>query len=243
MKQGRCTNKGGCSKADRDEIIEVDEFDDFVCPECGHELDALLQAPKTVKKKSVSKGNNKMLFIIGGSVVALAIIAAIIFALIGSKEAEKIEPYGAEKVADNPIDEDEDNSTEDPFLAADEPEAEEVTAVEEIEEVAPPAEVVESPAVKPANPKPADPKAGTPQSSTHQLSYGTWTGGMKNGKPHGTGTLTYSTSRTIDDRDSKGRIAQPGEYVVGEWDNGHLVQGRWFKSDGSKEAIIIGKAG
>lgn len=80
-------------------------------------------------------------------------------------------------------------------------------------------------------------------SGTYSLGYGTWKGGWLNGKPHGNGTLTYSSSQTIDSRDSKGRVAQPGDYVIGEWDNGHLVQGRWFKNDGTKEAIIIGKAG
>lgn len=79
-------------------------------------------------------------------------------------------------------------------------------------------------------------------SGVHKLSYGTWKGGWKNGMPHGNGTLTYSVTTVIDNRDSKGRTAQPGEYVIGEWDNGHLVQGRWFKNDNSKEVIIIGKA-
>ena len=91
--------------------------------------------------------------------------------------------------------------------------------------------------------QPKSSTATTSTSSTHKLSYGSWNGGMKNGQPHGNGTMTYSTSRTIDSRDPKGRVAQPGEYIVGEWDNGHLVQGRWFKKDGSKEAVIIGKAG
>lgn len=106
------------------------------------------------------------------------------------------------------------------------------------------------PEPKAQKPAPAKPKASNPApqrsanaTSSHSLGYGTWTGGWKNGKPHGTGTMTYSTSHTIDSRDSKGRVAQSGEYVIGEWDNGHLVQGRWFKKDGSKEAIIIGKAG
>lgn len=80
-------------------------------------------------------------------------------------------------------------------------------------------------------------------SGTHSLPYGTFKGGWSNGKPHGNGTLTYTSTQTIDSRDSKGRVAQPGEYIIGEWDNGHLVQGRWFKNDGTKEAIIIGKAG
>lgn len=104
--------------------------------------------------------------------------------------------------------------------------------VEEIVE-----EVSENPVVE------KTPVAKPVQPTYHKLSYGTWTGAWKNGKPHGTGTLTYSTSHTIDPRDPKGRVAQSGEYIVGEWDNGNLVQGRWFKKDGSKEAIIIGKAG
>lgn len=86
-------------------------------------------------------------------------------------------------------------------------------------------------------------QAAAPSAGHHKLPYGSWTGGWKNGQPHGSGTMTYSTSHTIDTRDPKQRVAQPREYVVGEWDNGHLVQGRWFKNDGSKEAIIIGKAG
>lgn len=87
-------------------------------------------------------------------------------------------------------------------------------------------------------------KPKTPQPKTnHSLSYGSWTGGWKNGKPHGKGTLTYSQTTLIDSRDPKGRVAQPDEYVIGEWDNGNLVQGRWFKNDGSKEQITIGKAG
>ncbi|MDE5607961.1 MAG: hypothetical protein K2I64_03405 [Muribaculaceae bacterium] len=96
---------------------------------------------------------------------------------------------------------------------------------------------------QPAAVQPKPSTATMSSSSTHKLSYGTWSGGMKNGQPHGNGTMTYSTSRSIDSRDPKGRVAQPGEYIVGEWDNGHLVQGRWFKNDGSKEAVIIGKAG
>lgn len=89
-------------------------------------------------------------------------------------------------------------------------------------------------------PKPTEPIA---QSGTKKLSYGTWTGTLKNGEPHGQGTLTYSTEKVIDSRDPKGRVAHPSEYIIGEWENGHLVQGRWFKKDGTKEVIIIGKVG
>ena len=232
LKKGKCTNYDGCTKADRDEIIEVDEFDDFVCPECGKPLEAL---ESRKKKKKNDKDKNKMLFIIGGSVVALGIIGAIVFALIGSKEKEEIKPFETETAPADSVDvkKDEVTNRNDTLVIKIEgqQEGEEAEAVQEV-----PA-VKETPVAKPV--APAKPAATTPaQPSTHKLGYGTWTGGMKNGQPHGTGTLTYSTSRTIDERDSKGRVAQPGEYVVGEWDNGHLVQGRWFKNDGSKEAII-----
>ncbi|MDE6480190.1 MAG: hypothetical protein K2L45_07955 [Muribaculaceae bacterium] len=249
IKKGRCSNYDGCSKADKDEIIEVDEFDDFVCPECGHPLEPL----QSGKKKS----SNKMLFIIGGSVVALGIIGAIVFALIGSKSEEKeIDPMVTETAPVDSVDVKKEEATNrnDTLVIKIEgqenlPQKED-TVVDLSEVVT--EEVIESPDVDPApvpTEKPAAKTTSAPatpkstQSASHKLSYGTWTGGMKNGKPHGTGTLTYSKSQTIDSRDPKGRVAQPGEYIVGEWDNGHLVQGRWFKKDGSKEAVIIGKAG
>lgn len=245
IKKGRCSNYDGCSKADKDEIIEVDEFDDFVCPECGHALEPLLSEKK--------KSNNKMLFIIGGSVVALGIIGAIAFALIGSKSVEKeIDPMTTEiapvdTVEINKGDAINRNDTLVIKIEGHENLPQKNDSIVEVAEVVP-EEIGERPVVEPAPTSKPETKT-TPASSnsahtsSHKLSYGTWTGGMKNGKPHGTGTLTYSTSQTIDSRDPKGRVAQPGEYIVGEWENGHLVQGRWFKKDGSKEAVIIGKAG
>lgn len=73
------------------------------------------------------------------------------------------------------------------------------------------------------------------------LGYGTFTGPIKNGQPNGSGTLRYTSSHLIDSRDPKGRVALPGDYVIGEWKNGKLIQGRWYNSvNNSKGAIIIG---
>ncbi|PXV65010.1 Ig-like protein group 2 [Dysgonomonas alginatilytica] len=75
-----------------------------------------------------------------------------------------------------------------------------------------------------------------------QLSYGKWTGGSKNGKPHGTQvTFTFSTTHQIDSRDPKNRIAGAGDYIIGEYDNGRLIQGRWYKKTGGFESVMIGK--
>lgn len=75
----------------------------------------------------------------------------------------------------------------------------------------------------------------------NNLGYGNFTGPMKNGQPNGSGTLRYTSSHLIDSRDPKGRVALPGDYVIGEWKNGKLIQGRWYNSvNNSKGAIIIG---
>ena len=80
-----------------------------------------------------------------------------------------------------------------------------------------------------------------PKPGKGNLGYGTFTGPMKNGQPNGSGTLRYTSSHLIDSRDPKGRVALPGDYVIGEWKNGKLIQGRWYNSvNNSKGAIIIG---
>lgn len=79
--------------------------------------------------------------------------------------------------------------------------------------------------------------------STGQLAYGKWTGGTRNGKPHGTQiTFTFTRQHQIDSRDPKKRVAEVGDYVIGEYVNGSLVQGRWYKKSGGFESVLIGKS-
>lgn len=85
-------------------------------------------------------------------------------------------------------------------------------------------------------------KSSAKSSGTLQLGYGTYRGDIKNGKPDGMGRLTYNVSRQIDSRDSRGRVAEPGDYVIGEYSEGRLVQGTWYGSDNTvKGSILIGK--
>lgn len=85
------------------------------------------------------------------------------------------------------------------------------------------------------------PEASRPQPAGPTC--GTFSGTLKNGYPHGTGTLTFSVSRRIDSHDQQNRMAQPGDYLIGEWDNGHLIQARWYDaSNNLKETIVLGKA-
>lgn len=70
-----------------------------------------------------------------------------------------------------------------------------------------------------------------------------FTGEIINGYPTGMGRYTFKKVRRIDMHDSKAREAQPSDYIIGEWENGHLIQGKWYSADGSLiEVILIGKA-
>lgn len=208
----------------------TDEIGD--CPKCvsGEKIRVEVKRPSDFccpvcgeRLTPVKVGMPKWVWIAGGAVVAAIIITVICLAMGGKAEEEQVGSAPETQTV---------NTTT--------PAADSI----EVQEPTPEPAQKETPAVIEKNPTTKEKVQSEPQSSgSHKLSYGTWKGGWKNGKPHGNGTMTYSVATVIDDRDPKGRTAQPDEYVIGEWDNGHLVQGRWFKNDGSKEAIIIGKAG
>lgn len=78
---------------------------------------------------------------------------------------------------------------------------------------------------------------------TKNLGYGTFRGTFRNGKPHDVnGRLVFKTTHQIDSHDPKGRVAEPGDYVIGEFFDGHLVQGIWYDINNQvKGSIIIGR--
>lgn len=88
-------------------------------------------------------------------------------------------------------------------------------------------------------PKPPAPNNTT--SGTIHLGYATWTGGIRSGKPDGKGTMTFTSNHRIDSRDPKARIAEAGDRIEGTYIKGHLDYGRWLKSDGSSETIMLGE--
>lgn len=198
-RKGICTNYDGCNKAANDEIQEIDALEDFVCKECKHELEEVRERKK--------KGMNPKMMIAIGAVALIVIVVGLIFAFSGKNEEEVIEPIVVAQDSTTVETPDVQANRVDTLVIRVEgqenlPQEEEVAAVEEevveVEPVAPVAE--EKPAPAPA--KPATPSSSnTSSTGTHQLSYGSWTGGWKNGQPHGTGTLTYTTSHAIDSRD------------------------------------------
>lgn len=81
-----------------------------------------------------------------------------------------------------------------------------------------------------------------PQSTKQQLDlgYATYQGETLNGKPHGSGTLTFRVDHRLDSNDDERRIAESGDRVVGDFYKGHLDNGTWYHTDGSSEPVIIG---
>lgn len=77
-------------------------------------------------------------------------------------------------------------------------------------------------------------------SDIHDLGYALWQGALKDGHPHGHGTMTFKTSHPIDSRLDGDHTAQSGDRLVGEYINGRLVSGNWFRNGTKIEYIIIG---
>lgn len=234
IRKGICRNYGECEKAVPGEIIEVEDGQPFECPDCHEPLTEVGDDGKPLKTGSRQVGGGKtggnngpkpiVYVIVAAVVVIIALIAWFLLSRSNSTDEKEITPV---EIVDQPA-------------------VDSIVAEEPAEkEIAQPEETAKEPATNVNNNGNTGKNGGEANTSTgnHKLGYGTWKGSMKNGKPHGSGTMTYSSEKVIDPRDSKGRVAQPGEYIIGEWDNGNLVQGRWFKNDGSKEVIIIGKAG
>ena len=83
--------------------------------------------------------------------------------------------------------------------------------------------------------KPQPPTGG----GSKDLGYATFKGSWPNAV---NGRMIFKSSHVLDSKDPKGRVAEAGDYVIGEWADGHLVQGIWYGADNQvKGSIIIGK--
>lgn len=94
------------------------------------------------------------------------------------------------------------------------------------------------PAAQPKTEQPkAQPKTEQPKASAGTVS-DTFSGTVVNGHPDGFGTYTFKTRRRIDMHDAEERYAEPGDYIKGDWKNGHLNYGEWYSAGGTKKAFI-----
>lgn len=93
----------------------------------------------------------------------------------------------------------------------------------------------------------SNPKPSGKITNIVSLSYGKFEpnkeqgGSIKNGYPEGVGKLIYTQSRIINKYDKKNRIAEKGDYIVGEFKNGFVVHGKLYDSSNKlKSSLMIG---
>lgn len=212
--KGMCRNED-CEMCDK--IQEV-EKSNFKCEKCGKDL-----IPFGNKTSESGDGPNKKLIgIIAGVVVLLAIIGGII-AFSGSSE-ETPSPMPVPEVKENT----------DSIKAAQEA-AEQQRIKDSLDAVAASEADKKPEADKKVDPAPAKPAA----SGSKNLGYATFKGSWPNDV---NGRMVFTSSHVIDSKDPKKRVAEAGDYVIGEWADGHLVQGIWYGSDNQvKGSVIIGR--
>lgn len=81
--------------------------------------------------------------------------------------------------------------------------------------------------------KQATSSASEKTSGTVNLGYGTWTGGLKNGKPNGNGTIHFTRSHSIGSSS-----AESGDYADCYFLNGEFNSGKLHRSNGEVETIL-----
>ena len=216
--KGICRNED-CEMCDQ---IQEAEKSNFKCEKCGKDL-----IPFGNKTSEPGGGpNTKLIGIIAGVVVLLAIIGCII-AFSGGSE-EKPTPAPVPEVKENT----------DSIKAAQEA-AEQQRIKDSLDAVAAAEAAKKQEAEKKTEPVPAAQKPVKPASGSKNLGYATFKGSWPNDV---NGRMVFTSSHVIDSKDPKKRVAEAGDYVIGEWADGHLVQGIWYGSDNQvKGSVIIGR--
>lgn len=220
MRYGICLSDN-CSKAKAKEIQEISGRKDFVCAECGKPLKEC-PPPKTWWQKHGKK-------VIAAAVVVVAAGGITGIALSGGddgKAPEAVETPAPAPAADSTkVAVPADTATADTATAAKTAETEKA----EPEKAEP--EKVKAEQKQPVSKQPAV-KNGR---GTVNLGYGKYTGDLKDGKPHGYGTITYTDNHKI--VSSKDYVALPGDRFEGEFRDGRISGIGYWYHDGQTTAV------
>lgn len=219
---GICLNDN-CLKCKNKEVQQISARKDFVCEECGKPLREC-PPPKS--------GPNKMVIAAIAAVIVIAVGVGCFLGFSGGDTPEST-PVDSLNVQSDSLSQSSDTVT---VVRTDTIKQIDTVTIEKT------VEKVETPkAIKTTTTTTKTSKASGTAKGSVNLGYAKFTGAVSGGKPNGQGTMRFTSSHVIDSRDPKGRVADAGDYVIGEWVNGKLVQGRWYGSDNNvKGSIIIG---
>lgn len=232
IKKGICRNIDGCSLAENKEVQEVDS-ENFVCKECGRPLSEFSN-----KKAGLNPQQKKRIKLIVILIVALLVIAGIVIAIVmisrNAAEKEALEQEQAREHARlDSIAKAEADSLKAIELAAEQARLDSIAEMERA--------LLEQARLDSIENAKNQQKKQNQAVSQGSIDYGKWSGSWKSGKPNGTGTMRYTKEHLIDSRDPQKRVAQKGDYIIGEFYEGKLIQGVWYDASNTvKGSIIIG---
>lgn len=231
-----CKNVGICNKANRHETIIInDDNEPFECPECHEPLEEVKE--DIMEERSGSRNNKKTGVIALFVIVALIIIGVLVWLFMRGGESSDSNT-SVKDVASVVANEPSETQTDSPELAQVKTdsiklEQEGAVAIQQTED--------NKVATDNKDKKSSETNIVSQKNGKLSLSYGSYSGDIKGGYPDGMGRLTYSKSRQINKYDSKGRMADAGDYVIGEFVRGFFVQGKHYDSDGNLiETLMIG---
>lgn len=209
--KGVCHNYEGCDMASEKVVQEV-EKSNFVCQECGKPLYAVKQQTQPWWKK-----HQRELTLGAGVLIIGGGITGGILAFSGDKEEpEKVQtPVDTTKVDTTKVDTTKEDSTKKDTV------------------VTPPQAGGSNTGT--SGGKQTDGRNSKPSPTSKNLGYGKYEGAMKNGQPHGTGTIYYTTRHQV--VPSKDIYAESGDYVTGSFRDGMLMSGQLHRKDGNQEFV------
>ena len=210
--KGVCHNYEGCDMASEKVVQEV-EKSNFVCQECGKPLYAVKQQPQPWWKK-----HQRELTLGAGVLIIGGGITGGILAFSGDKEGPAKEP-------ETQVDSTKEDSTKVDTTKVDSTKVDSVGTKTQAGESNTGTSGVKQPVVDPP----------TPPATSKNLGYGKYEGAMKNGQPHGTGIIYYTTRHQV--VPSKDIYAESGDYVTGSFRDGKLVSGQLHRKDGNQEFV------
>ena len=237
-KKGICKNVVNCSLADKEEIQIADDLN-FVCSECHNPLE---EVSETKKNGGLDPNKKKLIILIAAAVVVIGGGVGAAMGISSSNKKKEAAMLEAQRIQDSirQVREAEEQRIADSIAlvnaanqaAMDEQQriADSIAQAEEAQRIAD--------SIANAKKKSVKTSTGSASSSTN-LGWGSYSGPMQGGNPHGVGgTIRVKSSYSIDLKDGRGSKldVRSGETIENtKFDNGRLRAGELHRADGTRK--------
>ena len=239
-RKGICKTVGACSKAGKVQVITDDDAE-FICPECGEPLEPVKEDEK--KDDDLDKKKKKRLILtIAAAVVVIGGGVGAAMGISSSNKKKEAAMLEAQRIQDSirQVREAEEQRIADSIALVN---AANQAAMDEQQRIADSiaqAEEAQRIADSIANAKKKSVKTSTGSASgSTNLGWGSYSGPMQGGKPHGVGgTIRVKSSYSIDLKDGRGSKldVRSGESIENtKFDNGRLRAGELHRADGTRK--------